>query len=545
MVVGATAVLLSGAERDDPRTPRGLRGLSEPFLGTAVLGSGDLSAAVDPYGTVVDLRAGGPAGDAQIENPAERLATGTVARWTGIRFAAAVGDGAPRSLWSARQLRQDYVGDTNVLRTRARVGVALVEIDDAAARGALARRVALRAPGRATVRLRLTANLDLGGDRDGDALRPAEGGFSQSDDGVDARCETEPSPPSTRLIAGDDPRAILGWRGKGVLQVELSCSFGRAPPAAGRVLAAAGRGDRRWIGRARPLAGTAPRWAHQLYRRSLLALRALLDRRTGALAAGAREGWAYVWPRDAAAAANAFAEVGYGRESRRIVAFLLRLELDAGARFRGNGSAVDDGRELPGDADGWIRAAAEATGLPPRRPAPGEWRGRGDYGERSDESGDFLGNAIAGMARATEIERRFGTRRGLVRVGDDPSSGLESAAAWAARPFVRPALADEVRRTLKELVRRAGPFGIPPAEDWPHEESWTAPTAWTAWGLAALGERDDALDMIGALRRAATPAGTLPERVDPRTGIAESTTPLAWSHAFTVLALRELFPAKR
>ena len=51
----------------------------------------------------------------------------------------------------------------------------------------------------------------------------------------------------------------------------------------------------------------------RMYRRSLLTLRALTDRRTGAVAAGARDGWAYVWPRDAGAAALAFAAAGYRR----------------------------------------------------------------------------------------------------------------------------------------------------------------------------------------------------------------------------------------
>jgi GH15 family glucan-1,4-alpha-glucosidase len=47
---------------------------------------------------------------------------------------------------------------------------------------------------------------------------------------------------------------------------------------------------------------------------------------------------------------------------------------------------------------------------------------------------------------------------------------------------------------------------------------------------------------VADLRRAATPAGGLPERVGVRTGIPTSTTPLLWSSAFTVLALRELWP---
>ncbi len=47
---------------------------------------------------------------------------------------------------------------------------------------------------------------------------------------------------------------------------------------------------------------------------------------------------------------------------------------------------------------------------------------------------------------------------------------------------------------------------------------------------------------MAELRRAATPTGMLPERVDARTGIPTSTTPLAWSHAFAILALRQLWP---
>jgi GH15 family glucan-1,4-alpha-glucosidase len=48
--------------------------------------------------------------------------------------------------------------------------------------------------------------------------------------------------------------------------------------------------------------------------------------------------------------------------------------------------------------------------------------------------------------------------------------------------------------------------------------------------------------MLAILRRDWTPAGTLPERVSPSTGLAVSTTPLGWTHSFAVLALRELYP---
>jgi GH15 family glucan-1,4-alpha-glucosidase len=50
------------------------------------------------------------------------------------------------------------------------------------------------------------------------------------------------------------------------------------------------------------------------------------------------------------------------------------------------------------------------------------------------------------------------------------------------------------------------------------------------------------LRMIARLRRAATPTGTIPERVDLASGLPRSATPLAWTHAFALLALRELYP---
>jgi GH15 family glucan-1,4-alpha-glucosidase len=67
---------------------------------------------------------------------------------------------------------------------------------------------------------------------------------------------------------------------------------------------------------------------------------------------------------------------------------------------------------------------------------------------------------------------------------------------------------------------------------------WTAPTAWTAWALVELGELRAADRLLAELHHAETPHGTLPERVDATTGAPTSTTPLAWSHAFAILALR-------
>jgi GH15 family glucan-1,4-alpha-glucosidase len=122
------------------------------------------------------------------------------------------------------------------------------------------------------------------------------------------------------------------------------------------------------------------------------------------------------------------------------------------------------------------------------------------------------------------------------------------------RPFRIEALYPAARRTLRRLASDSGRFGVVPSEGWQGgDDPWTAPTAWTAWGLAALAsdgrapaavrqrDRRAALRLIAALRRASTPAGLLPERVDADTGAPRSTTPLAWSHAFAILALRAIY----
>jgi GH15 family glucan-1,4-alpha-glucosidase len=296
------------------------------------------------------------------------------------------------------------------------------------------------------------------------------------------------------------------------------------------------RADPLWLAAARPLGAVAPGWARQMYRRSLLVLRGLTNLRTGAVVAGARDGWEYVWPRDASAVALALNTAGFRAEARRVVRFLLGLDLGAAARFHPDATPVG-GRSAQGDATGWVAAAARAVGVPAEI-AKQPWRGRADYQE--GEPGDYLGNALAAGATGADFETPAGT---LERELGDPSSGLDSAAAWAVRPFMLRPLYSSARRTLLRLAAHSGPYGILPSEDWDGgRDPWTAPTAWSAWSLATLGERRAALHLMAALRRTATPAGLLPERVDARTGVPTSTTPLAWSHAFAILALRKLWP---
>jgi glucoamylase len=475
-LVAAAAMLLSGGSGSDPETPAGLPGLPPPFLGVAVLGQGGLTAAVDAYGNVVDLRAPGPAGGALIENSSERQAAGTVAADTGIQVWARVG-GEMVPMWRADEVRQRYLPATNVLRTVARFESERVQIDEA--------------------------------------------------------------------IWGDELAVIATGSGVQLRAYEAGGFVTRSP----EVLAKAAAADRRWLARALPLGKEAPPWAEDMYERSLLVLRALTARENGAVAAGARDGWAYVWPRDASAVAIALADAGYRHEAELIVQFLLGAGIEFSARFNGDGSPVP-GREAQGDAIGWVAAAAEAAGIGNARQAahilaggePIPWRDRADYWEGN--TGDYLGNALA--ADEPAIRHLYGAKvpARLVRAPADPDSDLDSAAAWAVRPFSQPRLYPAARRTMRRLAAAGTPFGITPGEGWEGgEDPWSAPTAWTAWSLAALGERGRALELMQALRRSATRAGTLPERVDAQTGVPRSTTPLAWSHAFAILALRELWPS--
>jgi glucoamylase len=421
-----------------------------------------------------------PAGPALIENPADRQAAGTVAADTGIQPWVRVGGGPALPMWRADRVRQRYLSRTNVLRTLAWFDGTRVSLTQAVHGDELAIVVDGDA---SSVQLRTNADKD---------------------------------------VITKDPR----------------------------VLAAAAASDRRWLSRSRPLGTAAPAWAEDMYERSLLVLRALTDRNNGAVAAGARDGWAYVWPRDAGAVAIALAAAGYQPEAELITRFMLGLGVEQFARFHGDGSPVLD-RPGQGDEIGWIAAAAKAAGIigSARHAArilsetyPVPWRERDDYWESGP--GDFLANAIASGESPIRIRAEFGAGGALARETGG-SGGLDTAAAWAVRPFPRPQLFEPARRTLLRLSEDAGRFGLLPGEGWEGgEDPWSTPTAWTAWSLAALGERRQALRLMRSLQLSATPAGALPERVGTLTGIPRSTTPLAWSHAFALLALRELWPSR-
>ena len=311
-----------------------------------------------------------------------------------------------------------------------------------------------------------------------------------------------------------------------------------------------------WLTAARPLGARAPVWARRMYERSLLVLRALTNRRTGAVVAGARDGWAYVWPRDAGAVALAFASAGYRAEARRIAGFLLGLDLGAAARFHADGSPIE-GRDAQGDAAGWVSAAARSRDCPTAQP-----RCRGAVSPTTKRVTTASSSPTRSLQPppSRKVIRRVTLRPGGWRRRRSGTCSALPRAGLCARRKARtrgatqpsPGRCDRSRFRLSTRSPAARCCGSPhtaaasgssrPKSWGGGNDPWTAPTAWTAWSLAALGERQAALRLMAELRRAATPGGMLPERVDAHTGIPTSTTPLAWSHAFAILALRQLWP---
>lgn len=195
---------------------------------------------------------------------------------------------------------------------------------------------------------------------------------------------------------------------------------------------------------------------------------------------------------------------------------------------------------------------------------------REDYWEH--DPGPLLANAIAtaggfgSLARLArkaklpaETERRWSVRArlataaldrafyapgaGYLRVAWAKDSGHDAALGWAVAPFELGLPRARTAASMEALVQ--GPaetrFGLLPGDRWGERDPWMAETAHVAWAFSASGDRRTARKLIGQLLRASRSTGLLPERVDDESGVPTSTTPLAWAHAATVLALDEMY----
>jgi len=358
--------------------------------------------------------------------------------------------------------------------------------------------------------------------------------------------------------------------------------------------AVAEQADREWL-RAGTVPGDTAAW-RSMASRALLDLR--LDvRPNGAVVAGWRSGWDYVWPRDSSWVAVALAQTGHPAMAYRILRFLQRMQPGNGiwaARYLPDGSGpVRDGRPAELDAVGWVPwavwswAAAEALapgGRPSRelaqlwpmvvRAADAAARSLArdglpgpamDYWENSVQvtlgtaapllaglrAAAALAAGIGGAAAAREghrwaaaaarlsgaITATFG-RTGYQRV-PRAGSGADAAVTFLGPPFAEPGpqVLRAARSAQQALAVSNG--GLAPGEAWTGTPgvAWTAETAFFALFDASTGQHDQAAARLDWLAAHRTNLGSLPEQVNSA-GQPASTAPLAWTDAVTLLALQ-------
>ena len=331
-----------------------------------------------------------------------------------------------------------------------------------------------------------------------------------------------------------------------------------------------------------------------LVRGALLDLH-VLTQTDGVPVAGWTGAWRYVWPRDAAFAAVAFARTGHLDDAERVLDFLGRVQPASGvfqARYLPDGSGVPDDRGTQLDGSGWalwataevastlpptartafldrhrplverstaaaLTATAGRTALPPASPDYWEvperrttlataavlraglessariatWTGDVTAATRASTGERRLAAAIDQDFAPAGYPRRLGGRAGSVDLG----------VAFLLPPFaatVDPSAYARFEQAGALLARPAG--GLAPGGSWKRDGiSWTPTTATWALTAAASGDTDQGLARLRWLAEHRTAEGSLPEKV-LADGRPAAVAPLAWTAAAVVLAADEL-----
>jgi glucoamylase len=387
---------------------------------------------------------------------------------------------------------------------------------------------------------------------------------------------------------------VINAQGEKVLLPPGSSQVATIPGT--RVLASAGaishaNEQRRWLEAGR-VPNVDSRFSEML-KFALLDLHVLTDESGAALAGWSALPWRYVWPRDAAFVAAAFARTGHTRDAVRIILFLQRVQGADGkfqARYLPDGSGPPDNRGIQLDGTGWalwgarqvaaalpdshrldflkwiqklidrstsaiLNTIANSRSLPPVSP---------DYWEVK-ESKPTLGTAaplLAGLLAASELYEMRGQAepagraaagaRRLERAiheqfGRDgyprPLGGSrrDTAVAFLLPPFTHSIdlqVVDAWRMAAREMRRPAG--GLAPGAGWKQDGiSWTAETAIFAMTAAAIGERTTAERWLEWLDKHRTTHGALPEKV-LADGSPAAVAPLAWTAAAVILTAAQL-----
>ncbi len=320
----------------------------------------------------------------------------------------------------------------------------------------------------------------------------------------------------------------------------------------------------------------------------------VLSLQYGVPVAGQSPAWRYVWPRDSALAAVAFARTGHPDDAERVLAFLERVQPESGvfaARYLPDGSGEPDARGVQIDGIGWaLWAMAEVTAeLPPAERVAFLQRHRqlldrsvlaafasidnkrslppvsADYWEVPERrrtlstaamiragleaAGPLYGllGEAEGERRIAEAEQRltdaiqsgFG-RDGYPRRLGGRGDSVDLGAAFLLPPFGEP-VPDVVAAWRQGAVLMRRPAGgLAPAGSWRRDGvSWTNITATYAMAAAGLGDPEGAKGWLGWLAAHRTASGSLPEKV-LADGSPASVVPLAWTAAAVIIAADEL-----
>lgn len=331
-----------------------------------------------------------------------------------------------------------------------------------------------------------------------------------------------------------------------------------------------------------------------MVRDALLDLR-VLTAQYGVTVAGWSPQWRYVWPRDSAFVAAAFARTGHLQEATNLMDFLQRVQPADGlfqARYLPDGSGVPDHRGPQTDGLGWALWGLEqvADALPPGQrkpfvekhlslltrsantslalianphalppPSADYWEVRERHltlstaamllaGLRSAQhlyviagDRDAAHRAATGEARLwTATRKAFGPQRYPRTLGGGASS-VDLGVSFLLPPF---SVTDDpsVRKVWKSsaayLARPAG--GLAPGGSWrPDGISWTTSTSTYALTAAYLRDRSAAVRWLTWIDAHRTSSGSIPEKV-LYDGRPASVAPLAWPAAAVVLATDQL-----
>ena len=321
----------------------------------------------------------------------------------------------------------------------------------------------------------------------------------------------------------------------------------------------------------------------------------VLSRPYGVPVAGWSSPWRYVWPRDSALVAAAFARTGHMGDAERILDFLQQVQPDSGlfqARYLPDSSGVPDDRGVELDGVGWAlwataQVAAELA-EDERAAFVGRHRMLVDRSTEAALNSIDNGSALPApsadywevkehrltLATAAMVCAGLESSADLYRIlGDDHQARVASAGATRTRTaittnfgrdgyprhlggrsdstdlgvdFLLPPTTSGVDQNVLRaweqaplLMARPG-GGLAPGGSWRRDGvSWTNVTASRAMTAAFIGHRDEAMARLHWLDQHRTAAGSLPEKVLPN-GQPAAVSPLAWTAAAVVITADQL-----